>query len=999
MVVGRVLRRYFSETDIWRLRVLQYEYGILIGGSTALQFFDLSSYPDSDLDLYVNRSKVKPLLLFIDEAGYTFQPTRKQSSASTRSLTEALAALERSLEAGREPWDVDDPSLDDLELAGYIASGIDGIFNFVNKGGEKIQVITTPGNPVSVILKYHSTCVQNLITHSHAYSLFPRTTFENRMTVKTPYTRRETDRHELARRKWEKRGWTIVQVPSAVDFLQGKNGGEFRAMRRYVGDSSCWTIPLEPINPESPGMDVPMSPDHDFVRANAWENRMMDNQDRFYFDFGDKSADSRPGLRDVYCYVRSECNDSFRRFKSFFSNARPGDALDSDYMRMVHEACSTYSSTRYQFDCQTRSELRGRVQRLVSNAFLNMPSFPGIPYECLPKPHVVIVDISFKAQPPQANAQDSHPSILTTVLVSPMDIQGLPDHYGKTSCTITVKPGWLSSLQQMNVNLVLCEDLTCVTACSTYRYECPTELEFPGRVERLVSNAFLNMPSFPDIPYDSLPKAPVIIKLTEVLFDIFMQFRFDPQARPSSTHIDNGLCLPAGHTRKTLPLWQEPLHFNGQAKLAFKSQEHGYQCPRFSTVSEDANFIMADFNGRSFQVGRVLRRYFSETDIWRLRVLQYEHGILIGGSTAFDLSSYPDSDLDLYINRSKVKPLLLFIDEAGYTFQPTRKQSSTPTRGLTEALAALERSSEDGRDPWDVDDPSLDDLEPAGYAGNGIDGVFNFVNEGGKKIQVITTLSNPVSVILKYHSKPHKSHAYSLFPRATFENRMTVKTPYDCPETDRHELARRKWEKRGWTIVQVPSAVDFLQGKNGGEFWAMRRYIGDSSCWTIPLEPINPDTPGMDVPMSLDYDLVRANAWENRMMEIDDRLYFSFRDQSNKSRPGLRDVYCCANFPCNDSLLHFKARPGDNLDSKYILMVHEACSTYRYNSECQTQSELRGRVQRLVSNAFLNMPSFPGIPYESLSKARVVKLTNVSWSSAPAWIMIWLGRAAGRYLF
>jgi hypothetical protein len=134
-------------------------------------------------------------------------------------------------------------------------------------------------------------CVQNIITHSHAYSLFPRATFERRITVKTPYQHRENSKHENARRKWEQRGWKVVDLPSALDFLQGATG-EFRAMRRYVGDSACWIVPLEPRDPQTqPGMDIPMSLDDDYTRSNAWENRMkVDLPEKFYFDFMDPST-------------------------------------------------------------------------------------------------------------------------------------------------------------------------------------------------------------------------------------------------------------------------------------------------------------------------------------------------------------------------------------------------------------------------------------------------------------------------------------------------------------------------------------------------------------------------------------------------------------------------------------------------------------------------------------------------------------------------------------
>ncbi|KAI0696059.1 hypothetical protein C8T65DRAFT_615610, partial [Cerioporus squamosus] len=49
--IDRRLRRYFS--DPLAFRALMSRTGLLISGSFALQFFDRSFYPNSDLDLYV----------------------------------------------------------------------------------------------------------------------------------------------------------------------------------------------------------------------------------------------------------------------------------------------------------------------------------------------------------------------------------------------------------------------------------------------------------------------------------------------------------------------------------------------------------------------------------------------------------------------------------------------------------------------------------------------------------------------------------------------------------------------------------------------------------------------------------------------------------------------------------------------------------------------------------------------------------------------------------
>lgn len=71
-----LLAPYFSLPQIDYLRQLQAATGMLISGSTALQFFDRVIYPDSDLDLYVENGhdfceKIRGWLL---EVGYTYIP-------------------------------------------------------------------------------------------------------------------------------------------------------------------------------------------------------------------------------------------------------------------------------------------------------------------------------------------------------------------------------------------------------------------------------------------------------------------------------------------------------------------------------------------------------------------------------------------------------------------------------------------------------------------------------------------------------------------------------------------------------------------------------------------------------------------------------------------------------------------------------------------------------------------------------------------------------------
>ncbi|KAF5362643.1 hypothetical protein D9758_009555 [Tetrapyrgos nigripes] len=73
--IRRVLLRFLDTLyNVARFRILQYELGLLVSGSTALQFFSDVVYPDSDLDTYVELVKFRPYADFLLEIGYVFDP-------------------------------------------------------------------------------------------------------------------------------------------------------------------------------------------------------------------------------------------------------------------------------------------------------------------------------------------------------------------------------------------------------------------------------------------------------------------------------------------------------------------------------------------------------------------------------------------------------------------------------------------------------------------------------------------------------------------------------------------------------------------------------------------------------------------------------------------------------------------------------------------------------------------------------------------------------------
>ena len=136
--ISNYLSRYFPNPPSFRL--LQRSTGTIISGSTALQFFDRSYYPESDLDLYVPlcwRHQVGNYLL---EQGYTFVPNSRQDRDF------GVAVMNKRV-------------LTNKAIYGNF-KGIAAVFTFSKdvpeRGKLKVQVIAAVRSPTEVVLRFHS---------------------------------------------------------------------------------------------------------------------------------------------------------------------------------------------------------------------------------------------------------------------------------------------------------------------------------------------------------------------------------------------------------------------------------------------------------------------------------------------------------------------------------------------------------------------------------------------------------------------------------------------------------------------------------------------------------------------------------------------------------------------------------------------------------------------------------------------------------------------------
>lgn len=154
--IDPLLSRYF--TDVLAFRYLQACTGTVISGSTALQFFDRSFYPGSDLDLYVPMTGRVRVGRFLLKEGYKFVPNPIQKST---------------------------PNFDDAIMGRRVLTnkafygdfkGIASVFNFEKQPDHgkrlRVQIIVAVRSPMEVILCFHSSMLRWYISsHTATYSL------------------------------------------------------------------------------------------------------------------------------------------------------------------------------------------------------------------------------------------------------------------------------------------------------------------------------------------------------------------------------------------------------------------------------------------------------------------------------------------------------------------------------------------------------------------------------------------------------------------------------------------------------------------------------------------------------------------------------------------------------------------------------------------------------------------------------------------------------------
>lgn len=148
--INQHFERFF--TDPFEFRVLQARTGLVVSGSSALQFMDRTVYPCSDLDLYIAEDCATLVCDWICSEGgrqYHFVPSVRQVQRGILTVQNALRSYMlrgQDINEHEELWHF------------YDKCRIKQVFNFesVDQPNLHVQVIVSQNTPMDCILGFHS---------------------------------------------------------------------------------------------------------------------------------------------------------------------------------------------------------------------------------------------------------------------------------------------------------------------------------------------------------------------------------------------------------------------------------------------------------------------------------------------------------------------------------------------------------------------------------------------------------------------------------------------------------------------------------------------------------------------------------------------------------------------------------------------------------------------------------------------------------------------------
>ncbi|KAF5366048.1 hypothetical protein D9758_006622 [Tetrapyrgos nigripes] len=156
---------FFEDNHLPSLQRVQFRTCFIVSGSVVLQFLLCERWSNLELDLYVQSRYAHDVGVFLESCGYRYEARPGQKSSFQLALQVTRDIIR---------------SYDRL----HSHHGIDAVFDF-RKGSLTVQLVACVRSVFDVLMSFHSTVVQNFATFEAVYSLFPRATFLDKVTLLT----------------------------------------------------------------------------------------------------------------------------------------------------------------------------------------------------------------------------------------------------------------------------------------------------------------------------------------------------------------------------------------------------------------------------------------------------------------------------------------------------------------------------------------------------------------------------------------------------------------------------------------------------------------------------------------------------------------------------------------------------------------------------------------------------------------------------------------------
>ncbi|KAF5345679.1 hypothetical protein D9758_013038 [Tetrapyrgos nigripes] len=277
---------------------------------------------------------------------------------------------------------------------------------------------------------------------------------------------------------------------------------------------------------------------------------------------------------------------------------------------------------------------------------------------------------------------------------------------------------------------------------------------------------------------------------------------------------------------------------------------------RYSLSCRDAHADVSSYFRRAFSIHAFLSFYFfTFAEIERFRWIQKATGALIAGPSALEFFDRLRLDtkksfLEIFVQYSFVPVVADFLESIGYRFMPV------------EPLSRDAEDREQGQDGIRASQSFATVVKRDYHTSLGLlNSSYVFVRETDteddrapqtRRIQLRTSMQIPLEVILdRSHSTCYmnlisNSHAIALYPRAAFENRLSVILSSNVSLNN--VITDPEWKLLGYE----GTFPDLTEQHLKPFFPNTVRRIGDEHCWIIPLPlPSNLDVDGEPVPDTL----------------------------------------------------------------------------------------------------------------------------------------------------